>query len=580
MEKDIRKLYAEYYFILKNGNHDEGVNLEIKTICFLNILNKKCIDISDLNLSDHKEFNKVMTRELSKQSNYVIKDILAEIIKVGVFNHRIELNHINKSIAQLDYATQIQLFDYEDLGAKAIGPLGNWSTSKNIINLITNLIDIKSYNSILDLCSGKGAFLAECAGINHDASLTGLEINQIAIVISKMRLIISNATFTIYRENILQTSLDTKYDLVFSDFPWSLRTSKDVVDDKKMIVEYRRNRMKADWNFVFKAINSMKKGGKAIVIVPQGALFNTPDINSRRQVINKGLLKTIIKLPSGTYPKSSVVYSILIFSYGNKSIKMVDASECIITKNSWNKSIDINAVANLIKSNDENKVKIVTPDQIKGTDYNLEVSRYLGSVNNLRLINPTPIKEIGTVLGGFQYTSRTVKELEPGEGNVDIVKITNIDEGEIDYTSLPSANIEEERIEKYLLRDNDIVISAKGTNIKIALVENVGERKIIPHNNLMVIRITSKSVLPGYVCNFLKSETGQTILKSHQTGSIIINITKRSLLDMNISILDMDTQETIVNRYNILKNKIIKLKERLNNLEGKLHSIYEDEVGD
>lgn len=145
---------------------------------------------------------------------------------------------------------------------------------------------------------------------------------------------------------------------------------------------------------------------------------------------------------------------------------------------------------------------------------------------------------------------------------------------------MASTDIDAERIEKYLLKENDILISSKGTAIKLALVTNLGDRKVIPHNNLTVIRVTSEEVLPAYLCCFLNSESGRLILNSLQTGSIIINITKSNLLELNIPVIDMDTQETIVNRYNILKNEIVKLKSRLNVLEEKIMSVYDDEVGE
>lgn len=573
----IKELYDKYYTILEDGNHRDGIDLEIKTICFLNILNGNQIQIDDLELSNHADFNKIMVREFSKQNNVRVKDLLGEIIKTGVFNHRTELNVVNKEISLLDNATRKELFNYEKPKTNRDS---HWTTSSNLIELVTKLTDIACFGTILDLCSGKGSFLNKCSELNPKATLAGYEVNQIANVITKMRLFINGANLELHRENILEISLNNQYDFVFSDYPWSLRTSRDVVDDKNMIVSYERNRMKADWNFIFKAINSMKRNGKAIVIVPQGILFNTMDKGSRKQVVDNELLEQVIKLPAGTYPGTGVQYSIVVFSYGNKTVKLVDATDCIVGKNSGDKKIDINKVVNLIQGGDDSKIVEVTTSQIIKADYNFEVGRYLSSIMNINIINPKPIKEIGVVLSGYQYTSKSLKEMEPGIGNVDIVKITNIIEGEIEYASLSSADIEEERIEKYLLKENDILVSSKGTAIKLALVTNLGDRKVIPHNNLMVIRVTNGEVLPAYLCCFLNSESGQLILNSLQTGSIIINITKNNLLELNVPVIDMDTQETIVNRYNILKNEIVKLKSRLNVLEEKIISVYDDEVGE
>ena len=201
-------------------------------------------------------------------------------------------------------------------------------------------------------------------------------------------------------------------------------------------------------------------------------------------------------------------------------------------------------------------------------------------VSKIELINPKTIKEIADVFAGYQYTSRKIEELEPGEGNVSVVKVSNIENGEINYNDLVSIDIDENKVEKYFLKENDILISTKGTLIKIGLITNIGDKEIIPYNNLQVIRITSEDVNPIYVCNYLNSETGQRFLKSIQTGQIIININKQDLLNVLVPVVDMDTQETIANRYQIISNNIKELKERLSTLENKLNSIYDDEVGE
>ena len=183
------------------------------------------------------------------------------------------------------------------------------------------------------------------------------------------------------------------------------------------------------------------------------------------------------------------------------------------------------------------------------------------------------------MFSGYQYTSKNLTELNPGKGNISIVKISNLINGSIDYSSMISANIDEAKAEKYLLHENDILLSSKGTMIKGVVVKNIGEQKIIPHNNLLVIRITDNEVNPIYVCNYLNSKTGQLFLKTIQTGGIIININRTRLMDLPIPIVDKDSQEIIATRYLIMKEKVVELQTQLDLAIDKLNSIYDDELG-
>lgn len=480
------------------------------------------------------------------------------------------------SLVKLNHTEAVLLFkalyDYREYGY--------YGTDKDIIKVVFELVDINKYNNILDLCSGEGTFLSEIANENHDANMSGCEISYIDNLSCKMRLFVNGVKANLKNCDVLKTNINDRYDLVFADYPWSLRINEDPVVNEKDILVYKRNRTRSDWNFIYKAMNLTSEDGIAVAIAPTGVLYNTPDSLSREEVVKKGLLNTIIRMPAGSYPTTVVSYVIMVFSKGNEKVRLIDAKECLLNSKSANKKIDIEKIKNIINNNDSEYVMFVNNEEIASKKYNLNLDQYFNDVSDIDLINPKPLKEIANVLGGYQYTSRKIEELNPGEGNVSVVKISNIDNGEIDFDGLTSIDVEEDKIAKYLLKENDILISTKGTAIKIGLVTNIGDKKLIPYNNLQVIRITSDEVNPIYVCNYLNSETGQQFLKSIQTGSVIININKLDLLNILVPVLDMDTQETIANRYLIIRNNIKELKEKLSTLEEKLNSIYDDEVGE
>ena len=551
----------------------------LKTLCFLKIVTEYGVNLDGIDFSNRKATEERLEKESDriKKTNTELSDVLKEIVNTVMLSYSDASNTIYYDcLVNLKHEEAVMFFEkFYDFKEYE-----NRQTDKDIIKVIFDLIDVKKYNNILDLCSGEGNFLKEVANKNTTANISGCEINYIDNLSCKMRMFVAGKKANLTNCDVLKTNIDDSYNLVFADYPWALRTNEDPVVNEKDILAYKRNRTKSDWNFIYKAINLTSEDGITIAIAPTGVLYNTLDLQSREQVVEKGLLNTIIQMPTGTYPSTSVSYVIMVFSKGNEKVRLIDARECSLNSKSAFKKIDLEKIKELINSIESDLKLLVDKEEIVSKNYNLDLNQYFNDVSNIELINPKTIKEIADVFAGYQYTSKKVEELEPGKGNVNVVKVSNIKNGEVDYTDLTSINIEEEKIKKYLLKENDILISTKGTLIKIGLITNIGDKKIIPYNNLQVIRITSEDVNPIYVCNYLNSETGQRFLRSIQTGQIIININKQELLNILVPVVDMDTQETIANRYRIISNDIKELKEKLSKLESKLNSIYDDEVGE
>lgn len=123
-----------------------------------------------------------------------------------------------------------------------------------------------------------------------------------------------------------------------------------------------------------------------------------------------------------------------------------------------------------------------------------------------------------------------------------------------------------------MLKDGDVVISARGTKIKVAVAE-IKNRKIIPNGNLLVLRLNTKKINPYYLQAYLNSENGQLSLKQIQTGAIIMSINPSRIEQMKVSIIDKETQDIFVERYkrklmelNIAQEHVKKLKYQIDNL--------------
>lgn len=583
MEYNMMDLYNDFVkLMIRSGDLASNVFLEIKTLCFLNIIDDENKYFSNINYSDSDQTNGIIfkTANLIEKDNKELSMILTEICNTSVFTYNEVLNEINLRIKNLTIDQKKGLFDVcKDMSE--LNSHARWSTSKQLIQVIMDCVDFNQVDSVLDLCSGIGSFLGECAKMKNDLYLEGYEIYQIALLVSKMHLYIHNTMANLHAGDVLQTKIDNKFDLVVADFPWGLRSDIKPIDDDDMYVEYKENKQRSDWNFILKAVNAMKKGGKTIALAPQSVLFSSrkSDVETRKEIVEKGLLETVILMPAASISGISASYVLMVFSNGNRSVKLIDASDAYINAKGAYKFLDLNKIHELKVSTDSEKVRNVTLDEIAKSDYSLEFNFYFSNISNIQLTNPKTIGEIGEVFSGYQYTSKNLTELNPGKGNISIVKISNLINGSIDYSSMISANIDEAKAEKYLLHENDILLSSKGTMIKSVVVKDIGEQKIIPHNNLLVIRITDNEVNPIYVCNYLNSKTGQLFLRTIQTGGIIININRTRLMDLPIPIVDKDSQEIIATRYLIMKAKVVELQTQLDLAIDKLNSIYDDELG-
>ena len=174
-------------------------------------------------------------------------------------------------------------------------------------------------------------------------------------------------------------------------------------------------------------------------------------------------------------------------------------------------------------------------------------------------------------------TSKEVDELADENGEYEILTISDIDNGIIS-TNLKKVSVDDNRFERYLVKENDIIITSKGTRIKIAVVSNIGDRKIVANGNLIVLRIDTKKLNPYYLASYLNSSNGQATLNQIQTGSVIISINPSSLVEINISTFDIETQNEIAKKYLTKQQQYLIAKEHLKKIEEEYENYFDDKI--
>ena len=456
-----------------------------------------------------------------------------------------------------------------------------YQTPDQICKIINYVLDINKNDDVLDIGSAFGNYLINVHNCNEYKSLNGIEINAKLSLISKIRLLSANAVFSIQTGNLFKDINNDKYDKILCNYPWGMRYEKYELDEfnfmaKKMKLNWNKiTNNSTDWLFINTMLSKMKEKGRAVAIMTGGPLFKVSDESYRKDLIDKGLIESVIKIPVVTRYTAIDQY-IVVFSSGNSHVKFVDISK-ETEKATLNSRIVMSKVFDILSSDNDKKVAIVNNKDIENNSYLLTVDNYVGK-KEIVYHNPKKLKEfVLDVFRGYQMTSQEQKELESENGGFEVLMISDIEDGQISE-NLTKIDVKDNKYDRYLVRENDLIISSKGTRIKIAVVGEIGDRKIIANGNLIVLRLDTTKINPTYLEMYLNSSDGQTILNQIQTGAVIISINPSRLVDITISTLPLEKQNIIADNYKNKQLQILLAKEHIKQLEQEKNSFFEKEV--
>lgn len=553
----------------------------VEVVSFVStVLKRNDIELDEIESNDYESFKRCLIDRLGDDDK-LLCDNLDYFYNYLIYQGD---NYFFQILNQIDKYTIDQLKNlFNDILEREKNNFGlnyskNYSNSE-IIKLIEMMSKDKTLNRVLDICSGAGEFLSYFTANNEVITADGVEINTNIYLKSLMRSYINNQKINVLNEDALQHSFDGTYDVVFCNHPWMIKYTDDVKEDTNNNIKLNYSKSRTDWAFVNKAINSINDTGNAYVIMPSGLLsgLSKMDITIRKEIVENKFLKYVILMPKKTEIHTRVSSLLLVFSKNNEKVTFVDASHCYKEDKILN-IIDVNQVYELIQNKPEEYVKTVDFETIANTKYDLNVSTYFRK--EIKLPNGQPLKKYAEIFRGYQYTGKKEDELDPGEGEFSLVKMKDVENNSLDYEKLSSMNLDPKKVSHYCLQNDDILITTKASVLKLIIVDGVGDKKIIPTGNLTVIRVKNKELDPVYLFTFLSGNFGKQLLYSLQTGTVMLNIPKKALEEMNVPILDMDTQEVIKNRFKNLNEELKTINKRIEKINDMMLDIYSDVVGD
>lgn len=474
----------------------------------------------------------------------------------------------------------MNMFDYN-------AGLKDWSISSIswINNLVTEILRRHGGGSLLNIDCGTGDFLQQMVEKADIKMATGYTVTNLNYTIAKIRNYFNDKQFTVYRQNLFSPVKEEKYDMAYNSYPLMHKYNgqyemQPIIDSWDFQFEFRK-KYSADLLWIVNALQSVKPDGIVIALVPNGVLFNNIDVDIRRYLITNNYINTIISLPNGILPFTNVGTSLIILKKNNEqnhTVRMIDATN-IYSEQRRHKFFTQENIAYIVdlyigEEATENSLYI-TCEEIALNDFYLGINRY----SNSSLINPCLLSEVTrNIFRGYQINAKELDTISVDDEDSDyrIINISDIQADGFVSNNLKPIKVDDTiKYNKYCVKDGDIIITAKNTTIKSAIYRDHGSYKAILTGNLIAIRVNETKMNPYYLKAFLDSEQGRMALKSIQTGTTIITLNPNSLKDMRVSLLPMDQQMLIADKYIKNLNLIEDLLEKYNEASDYMGKIFD-----
>lgn len=143
---------------------------------------------------------------------------------------------------------------------------------------------------------------------------------------------------------------------------------------------------KADYAFLLHDLYHIKPDGIMTIVLPHGVLFRGGEEGEiRKNLIEKNKIDTIIGLPANIFYGTGISTIIMVLKQkrANTDVLIVDASKGFVKEGKNNKlrASDIKRIVDVVTRRDsvDKYSKVVSRDEIRANDYNLNIPRYVDS---------------------------------------------------------------------------------------------------------------------------------------------------------------------------------------------------------
>lgn len=284
---------------------------------------------------------------------------------------------------------------------------GQFYTPAEVSRILAKVIGISEETrpsaTIYDPACGSGSLLIRALneapidlsgyGQEKDTTTAGLAIMN-TVLHNKVATIKAGNTFSDpqYFENGSEETVLRRFDYIVANPPFSIKNWTDGVKEYGRFDGYgeRPPEKNGDYAWLMHILKSLKRTGKAAVILPHGVLFRgNAEGEIRKALIKTGYIKGIIGLPANLFYGTGIPACIIIIDKEDADertgIFMIDASHDFVKDGNKNRlrERDIYKIVTTFNeqiTDDPHYARFVPMSEITGkNDYNLNISRYIDS---------------------------------------------------------------------------------------------------------------------------------------------------------------------------------------------------------
>lgn len=306
----------------------------------------------------------------------------------------------------------------------------------------------------------------------------------------------------------------------------------------------------------------IKSNGNLVVVLPAKIMFDNGDSTALREYVESNYrIKEISSLPEGIFaPHMFIRTYLFVFSTGK-------TDDVVLKRYEFEKPVRKNVPSGDLIVKHE---LLLFSDEFAGLKaWNIgmafeeedeEVKSFSAS-----LVKKMCLRDVATVFRGKAVSEKSDR------GNIAVINIADITDTGINYGELALIEEEERKIWRYALEDGDVLVTSRGTTIKVAVFERQSII-CIPSANIVIIR--SKGMLRGrYLKIFLESSVGMKLLQSLRRGSMVTNLNYKDIMGLEVPVLPLEEQNALIQKYDA---GLKEYKETTRSAERKWQSIKQE----
>lgn len=346
--------------------------------------------------------------------NWTNKNRLSDELLLNLIEHFSEKS-LSKNNVQPDILGQAYEYLIKKFADLTNRKAGEFYTPRTVVSLMSNILKPREKESIYDPACGSGGMLLESYhfvqrdnGDVRTLKLYGQEKNLTTSAIARINLFLHGVEdFQIIRGDTLRNpafhngDLLSQFDVVIANPPFSLKNwgAENWTHDP-----YGRNIAgtptdnSGDFAWVQHMISSMAKpNGRMAIVLPHGALFRGGvEGKIREKLVNDDLLEAVIGLGPNLFYGTGISACILVFKLKKDKEKknkvfFIDGSDQFQkgrNQNFFNEEHADLLLSVYDKCDDiENRSRLVSLEEIKKNEFNLNISRYVKKKQDIEEIN-------------------------------------------------------------------------------------------------------------------------------------------------------------------------------------------------